>query len=113
MLFRSIKAARYFVYATVADFAVDEDETVKVKGTAQVIVTTFIRLQVRFVDAKTGQVYIGSGEGEAVKIGESFLKSLDNMSFSQSTVGKATRKALETATTKVVQRLITEGVFKN
>ena len=52
-----IKAARYFVYATVADFAVDEDETVKVKGTAQVIVTTFIRLQVRFVDAKTGQVY--------------------------------------------------------
>ena len=108
-----IKAARYFVYATVADFAVDEDETVKVKGTAQVIVTTFIRLQVRFVDAKTGQVYIGSGEGEAVKIGESFLKSLDNMSFSQSTVGKATRKALETATTKVVQRLITEGVFKN
>ena len=108
-----IKAARYFVYVTVADFAVDEDETVKVKGTAQVIVTTFIRLQVRFVDAKTGQVYIGSGEGEAVKIGESFLKSLDNMSFSQSTVGKATRKALETATTKVVQRLITEGVFKN
>ena len=67
---------------------------------------------VRFVDAKTGQVYIGSGEGEAVKVGESFLKSLD-MSFSQSTVGKATRKALETATTKVVQRLITEGVFKN
>ena len=106
-----IKAARYFVYATVADFAVDEDETVE-KGKAKVVVTTFIRLQVRFVDAKTGQVYIGSGEGEAVKVGESFLKSLD-MSFSQSTVGKATRKALETATTKVVQRLITEGVFKN
>ena len=91
--------------------SVDEDETVG-KGKAKVVVTTFIRLQVRFVDAKTGQVYIGSGEGEAVKVGESFLKSLD-MSFSQSTVGKATRKALETATTKVVQRLITEGVFKN
>ena len=107
-----IKAARYFVYATVADFAVDEDETVKVKGTAQVIVTTFIRLQVRFVDAKTGQVYIGSGEGEAVKIGESFLKSLD-MKFSQSTVGKATRKSLETATAKVVENLIKNGIFKN
>lgn len=107
-----IKAAKYFVYATVADFAVDEDETVE-KGKAKVVVTTFVRLQVRFVDAKTGQVYIGSGEGEAVKVGESFLKSLDNMSFSQSTVGKASRKALETATTKVVQRLITEGVFKN
>ena len=107
-----IKAARYFVYATVADFAVDEDETIE-KGRAKVVVTTFIRLQVRFVDATTGQVYIGSGEGEAVKVGESFLKSLDNMSFSQSTVGKATRKALETATSKVVQKLIAEGVFTN
>ena len=107
-----IKAARYFVYATVADFAVDEDETVKVKGTAQVIVTTFIRLQVRFVDAMTGQVYIGSGEGESTKVGQSFLKNLD-MKFSQSTVGKATRKSLETATTKVIESLIRNGVFKN
>ena len=107
-----IKAARYFVYATIADFAVDEDETIE-KGKAKVVVTTFIRLQVRFVDATTGQVYIGSGEGEAVKVGESFLKSLDNMSFSQSTVGKASRKALETATTKVVTRLIDNGVFAN
>jgi len=107
-----IKAARYFVYATIADFAVDEDETIE-KGKAKVVVTTFVRLQVRFVDATTGQVYIGSGEGEAVKVGESFLKSLDNMSFSQSTVGKASRKALETATTKVVTRLIDNGVFAN
>ena len=106
-----IKAAQYFVYVTVADFAVDEDETV-VKGRATVVVTTFIRLQVRFVDAKTGQIYIGSGEGEATKTGESFLKSLD-MKFSQSTVGKATRKSLETATTKVVENLIKNGIFKN
>jgi hypothetical protein len=107
-----IKAAHYFVYVSIADFAVDEDETIE-KGKAKVVVTTFIRLQVRFVDAKTGQIFIGSGEGEAVKVGESFLKSLDGMKFSQSTVGKATRKALETASTKVVERLITAGVFKN
>ena len=106
-----IKAAQYFVYATVADFAVDEDETV-VKGKTVVVVTTFIRLQVRFVDAKTGQIYVGSGEGESQKIGESFLKNID-MKFSQSTVGKATRKSLETATTKVVENLIKAGVFKN
>ena len=106
-----IKAARYFVYVTVADFAVDEDETVE-KGKSKVVVTTFLRLQVRFVDATTGQVYIGSGEGEATKVGESFLKSLD-MKFSQSTVGKATRKSLETATTKVIESLIRNGVFKN
>ena len=107
-----IKAARYFVYVTIADFAVDEDETIE-KGKAKVVVTTFIRLQVRFVNAETGQIYIGSGEGEAIKVGESFLKSLDNMSFSQSTVGKATRKSLETATTNVIEKLIKNGVFKN
>jgi hypothetical protein len=107
-----IKAARYFVYVTVADFAVDEDETVQ-GGKAKVVVTTFIRLQVRFVDAMTGQIYIGSGEGESTKTGESFLKSLDNMKFSQSTVGKATRKSLETACTNVIQNLIKAGVFKN
>ena len=106
-----IKAARYFVYVTVADFAVDEDETVQ-GGKNKVVVTTFIRLQVRFVDAKTGQIYIGSGEGESQKVGESFLKNLD-MKFSQSTVGKATRKSLETATTKVIENLIKNGIFKN
>jgi hypothetical protein len=106
-----IKAAQYFVYVTVADFAVDEDETV-MKGKSTVVVTTFIRLQVRFVDAKTGQIYIGSGEGESQKVGESFLKNLD-MKFSQSTVGKATRKSLETATTKVVENLIKNDIFKN
>ena len=107
-----IKAARYFVYVTVADFAVDEDETIE-KGKAKVVITTFIRLQVRFVDAETGQIYIGSGEGEAIKTGESFLNSLDGIKFSQSTVGKATRKSLETATTKVIENLIKNGVFKN
>jgi curli biogenesis system outer membrane secretion channel CsgG len=104
-----IKAAQYFVYVTVADFAVDEDETVQ-KGKSTVVVTTFIRLQVRFVDAKTGQIYIGSGEGESQKVGESFLKNLD-MKFSQSTVGKATRKSLETACTKVIENLIKNGIF--
>jgi hypothetical protein len=104
-----IKAAQYFVYVTVADFAVDEDETVQ-KGKSTVVVTTFIRLQVRFVDAKTGQIYIGSGEGESQKVGESFLKNLD-MKFSQSTVGKATRKSLETACTKVIESLIRNGIF--
>ena len=106
-----IKAARYFVYVTVADFAVDEDETV-IKGKAKVVVTTFIRLQVRFVNAETGQIYIGSGEGEATKTGEAFLKSLDGMTFSQSTDGKATRKALETASTNVIEKLIKNGVFE-
>jgi hypothetical protein len=106
-----IKAARYFVYVTVADFAVDENEVAE-GFKSKVEVTTFIRLQVRFVDAETGQVRIASGEGESKKIGEGFLKSLDDMKFSQSTVGKASRKSLETATAKVVEKLIRDGVFE-
>jgi len=106
-----IKAARYFVYVTVADFAVDENEVAE-GFKSKVEVTTFIRLQVRFVDAETGQVRIASGEGESKKIGEGFLKSLDDIKFSQSTVGKASRKSLETATAKVVEKLIRDGVFE-
>jgi hypothetical protein len=34
------------------------------------------------------------------------------MKFSQSTVGKASRKSLETATAKVVEKLIRDGVFE-
>ena len=106
-----IKLAKYFVYIEVYDFSVGEEEVVETsKVTIKQI--TQLGLQVRFVDAKTGQVYIGSGEGESKKIGESFLKSLD-MKFSQSTVGKATRKSLETATAKVVENLIKNGIFKN
>ena len=106
-----IKAARYFVYVTVADFAVDENEVAE-GFKSKVEVTTFIRLRVRFVDATTNQVRIASGEGESKKVGEGFLKSLDDMKFSQSTVGKASRKSLETATAKVVEKLIKDGVFE-
>jgi hypothetical protein len=35
------------------------------------------------------------------------------MQFSQSTVGKATRKALETASANVIEKLIRDGVFTN
>ena len=34
------------------------------------------------------------------------------MTFSQSTVGKATRKSLETASTNVIEKLIKNGVFE-
>ena len=61
---------------------------------------------------RTTCILFGDGEGESQKIGESFLKNLD-MKFSQSTVGKATRKSLETATTKVVENLIRNGIFTN
>jgi hypothetical protein len=37
----------------------------------------------------------------------------DDVKFNQSTIGITTKKALETASSRVVSRLITKGVFKN
>jgi hypothetical protein len=37
----------------------------------------------------------------------------EEVKFNQSTIGITTKKALETASSRVVSRLITKGVFKN
>lgn len=105
-----IKLAKFFVYIEVYDFSVDEQETF-VAGKKQLEVTTRLGLQVRFVDAESGQVRVGSGLGEATQYGQSFLKSIE-MKFAQSTVGISTRKALETGCSRVVTRMIKDGIFE-
>jgi hypothetical protein len=105
-----IKLAKYFVYIEVYDFSVDEQETF-VAGKKQLEVTTRLGLQVRFVDAESGQVRVGSGLGEATQYGQSFLKSIE-MKFAQSTVGISTRKALETGCSRVITRMIKDGIFE-
>lgn len=105
-----IKLAKYFVYIEVYDFSVDEQETYTA-GKKQLEVTTRLGLQIRFVDAESGQVRVGSGMGEATQYGQSFLKSLD-MKFAQSTVGISTRKSLETACSRVVSKMIKDGIFE-
>lgn len=105
-----IKLAKFFVYIEVYDFSVDEQETF-VAGKKQLAVTTRLGLQVRFVDAESGQVRAGSGLGEATQYGQSFLKSIE-MKFAQSTVGISTRKALETGCSRVVTRMIKDGIFE-
>lgn len=105
-----IKLAKYFVYIEVYDFSVDEQETF-VAGKKTLEVTTRLGLQVRFVDAESGEIKVGSGLGEATQYGQSFLKSLD-MKFSQSTVGISTRKALETGCSRVITKMIKDGIFE-
>jgi len=105
-----IKLAKYFVYIEVYDFSVDEQETF-VAGKKTLSLTTRLGLQVRFVDAETGTVKVGSGMGEATQYGQSFLKSLD-MKFAQSTIGISTRKALETGCTRVISKMIKDGIFE-
>lgn len=105
-----IKLAKYFVYIEVYDFSVDEQETF-IAGKKTLEVTTRLGLQVRFVDAESGEIKVGSGLGEATQYGQSFLKSLD-MKFSQSTVGISTRKALETGCSRVITKMIKDGIFE-
>ena len=106
--------AKYFVYIEVYDFSVSEDEVVKATDGAKTTQTTRLGLQVRFVDAETGEIYTGSGLGESSTVKtSSLLSDVEGIKFNQSTIGISTKKALETASSRVVSKLIKKGVFKN
>jgi len=111
-----IKLAKYFVYIEVYDFSVSDDEVVKMNGEAKTTQTTRLGLQVKFVDAETGEVLPGSGLGEASTVKkESILDGVDEtpVKFNQSTIGITTKKALETAASRIVTRMINKGLFKS
>lgn len=111
-----IKLAKYFVYIEVYDFSVSEDEIIRVAGESKITQTTRLGLQVKFVDAETGEVIVGSGLGEATTVKTaSILDGVDDteIKFNQSTIGITTKKSLETASSRIVSRLIKKGVFKS
>jgi hypothetical protein len=64
----NVVLAKYFVYIEVYDFSVSEDEVVKVNGEQKTTQTTRLGLQIKFVDAETSEVLVGSGLGEASTI---------------------------------------------
>jgi hypothetical protein len=104
--------AQYFVYIEVYDFSVSEDEEVTTSG-SEVRQKTTLGLQVRFVDAQTGEIYTGSGSGEAVTVKKSsLLDGVDDIKFNQSTIGISTKKALETASSRIISKLIKKGIFR-
>jgi hypothetical protein len=95
---------------------VSEDEVVKIKGQSKTTQTTRLGLQVKFVDAESGEVIVGSGLGEASTVKTaSILDGIDDseIKFNQSTIGTTTKKALETASSRIVSRMIKKGVFKS
>ena len=111
-----IKLAKYFVYIEVYDFSVSEDEVVRIKGESKTTQTTRLGLQVKFVDAESGEIIVGSGLGEASTIKTvSILDGIDDseIKFNQSTIGITTKKSLETASSRVITRLIKKNVFKS
>lgn len=109
-----IKLAKYFVYIEVYDFSVSEDEVIKMNGKATATQTTRLGMQIKFVDAETGQIITGSDLGEAKTIKQSsILDDVDEIKFNQSTIGTSTKKALESASVNVILKLIKRGVFKS
>jgi curli biogenesis system outer membrane secretion channel CsgG len=109
----NVVLARYFVYIEVYDFSVGEDEEIATNG-VEVKQKTIIGLQIRFVDAQTGEIITGSGSGEAVTVKKaSLLDGLDDIKFNQSTIGVSTKKSLETASSRVVSKMIKKGIFPN
>lgn len=108
----NVLLAKYFVYIEIYDFAISEDEDIQVGG-AEVRQKTTIGLQVRFVDAETGEIITGSGSGEAVTVKKAtLLDGIDEVKFNQSTIGISTKKSLETAASRVISKLIKKGVFR-
>jgi hypothetical protein len=110
-----IRLAHYFVYIEVYDFSVSEDESISMKDGVKQTVVTRLGLQVKFVDAETGAFFTGSGLGEAKTTREATLMNDGNFAdikFNQSTIGTTTKKALETASAKIIVRMIKKNLFK-
>jgi hypothetical protein len=111
-----IKLAKYFVYIEVYDFSVSEDEVVRLKGESKTTQMTRLGLQVRFVDSESGEVMVGSGLGEAKTVKTiSILDGVDEseIKFNQSTIGITTKKSLETAAARIVNKMIKKRIFKS
>lgn len=111
-----IKLAEYFVTIEVYDFSVSEDEILSFKDGSKQTQTTRLGLQVRFTNATDGTYFVGSGLGEAstVKTQEGLLGlDVEEINFRQSAIGVTTRKALETASSRIVSRMIKKSIFAN
>ena len=110
-----IMLANYFVTIEIYDFSVSEDEVIALKDGVTQTQTTRLGLQVRFTNAENGTYFVGSGLGEAntVKKSQGLFSDLEEIDFRQSAIGVTTRKALETASARIVSRMIRKGIFEN
>jgi len=109
-----IRLAHYFVEIECYDYSVSEDETINLKDGVKNLLVTRIGLQVRFTDAENGTIIAASGLGEAKTTRELTLVSdatLDPVKFNQSTISIATKKALDIACARILDRMIKKGVF--
>ena len=110
----NIIGAKYFGYIEVYDFSISEDETINLKDGVKNTLVTRLGLQVRLVDAQSGLYMTGSGLGTSTTTREMTLlndENLEEVAFNQSSIGTATKKALNTAVYKIVKRMTQKKVF--
>ncbi len=110
----NIVGAKYFGYIEVYDFSISEDETINLKDGVKNKLVTRLGLQVRLVDAQSGLYMTGSGLGTSTTTREMTLLSdenLEEVAFNQSSIGVATKKALNTAVYKIVKRMRQKKIF--
>ena len=109
-----INLAKYFVTVECFDYSVSEDETINLKDGIKDNMVTRIGLQVRFTDAETGVLFGASGLGEAITNRQLTLLSdatADPIKFNQSTISIATKKALDIACARILDRMVKKGIF--
>jgi len=109
-----IRLAKYFVTIECYDYSISEDETINLKDGIKDNMVTRIGLQVRFTDAETGAMFGASGLGEATTRRELTLLSdatIDPIKFNQSTISIATKKALDIACARILDRMVKKGIF--
>ena len=109
-----INLAEYFVTIECYDYSISEDETINLKDGIKDNMVTRIGLQVRFTNAETGVVFGASGLGEATTNRQLTLLSdatIDPIKFNQSTISIATKKALDIACARILDRMIKKGIF--
>jgi hypothetical protein len=109
-----IRLAHYFVEIECYDYSISEDEEIKLKDGIKETVVTRIGLQVRFTNAETGEIIAASGLGEAKTNREASLLTNENLSevkFNQSTIGTATKKALDISVGRILARMVKKGIF--
>ena len=109
-----IRLAKYFVTIECYDYSVSEDETINLKDGIKDNLVTRIGLQIRFTDAETSTIIAASGLGEAITKRELTLMSdatVDPIKFNQSSISIATKKALDIACARILDRMIKKGIF--
>ena len=112
----NIVGAKYFGYIEIYDFSISEDETINLKDGVKNTLVTRLGLQVRLVDAQSGLYMTGSGLGKSTTTREMTLlnnENLEEVAFNQSSIGTATKKALNTAVYKIVKRMLQKKIFTN